>query len=60
MFESFIVYMLTIVGLCAILMGIGFVIASQLEYQSRLKSSVDDCQKQFKELRELLQQSKEE
>jgi hypothetical protein len=41
-------------------MGIGFVIASQLEYQSRLKSSVDDCQKQLKELRELLQQSKEE
>jgi Ni/Fe-hydrogenase subunit HybB-like protein len=60
MFESFIVYMLTIVGLCAILMGIGFVIASQLEYQSRLKSSVDDCQKQLKELRELLQKSKEE
>lgn len=59
MFESFIVFMLTVVGAFAILMGLGYVIASQMEYQSRLKSSVDGCQKELKELRELLQQNKQ-
>lgn len=59
MFESFIVFVLTVVGAFAILMALGYVIASQMDYQSRLKSSVDECRKELKELRELLQKNKQ-
>lgn len=58
MFESFIVFMLTTIGATTILLGIGFAIINQMEYQSRLKSSVDECQKTLKELREMLRQRK--
>ncbi len=58
MFESFIVFILTTIGAATIVMGIGLAIINQMEYQSRLKSSVDECQKTLKELREMLQQRK--
>lgn len=58
MFESIIVFMLTTIGATTILLGIGHAIISQTEYQSRLKSSVDECQKTLKELREMLRQHK--
>lgn len=56
MFESFIIFMLIAIGATTILLGIGHAIISQMEYQSRLKSSVDECQKTLKELREMLRQ----
>lgn len=59
MFESFIEFMLSFIGGFAILMGVSFVIASQMDYQARLKSGVDECQKALKALQEMIQQNKQ-
>jgi hypothetical protein len=59
MSESFILHILAVVGVSAILASLGYVIISQMDYQSRLKSSVDECQRQLKELRELILKNKQ-